>query len=238
MTDKPVYYIKFNASKCHLDTLVSNGDLYMNCPQYYVFCHLYLKDPEIGDALEGAFLNGFIHKYSANLMFCLYSVFPWDVIRFQGYEAIKINNKAIELFTKKHKSFAVIDAERLRKHLKNVDHLIGDHTFGQVEYLEPSIELDTANLIDNSGKALLIKRPRFSYQQEARLILSETFGKSFCVAKQTEDAATLLIDGEEYHGAVRSIGSLAPFSCVLSTADMTMSDGAYFLKTEKICFKG
>lgn len=236
MTDKAVYFMKFNASDSHLDELVANGDLYMNCPQYYVFKKEHTHDPEIGDEYEGALL-GIMRKYSKNLMFCLYSVFPNDITNINGCEAIKIQSKVIETLAAERRSFAVIDVDSFCNRLMTMNKVL---TFGQVEYLYPSTELDYANLLDDTGKALLVKRPRFSYQQEARLILKEEFSGTFYVkgSEDNEEDRVLMIDGKEYHGTVRSVGSMASFACVLSVDDLVKQDGAYYLPKEKICFEG
>ena len=235
MTDKAIYFIKFGLCEAYLNDLVYNGNLFMNCAEYYRFCDKYLHIPAVGDELEGALFNGAIRKYSSNPLYCLYSVFQKDIVSIAGERYIAIQREAVERMCCMHKSFAVIEADSFINQLIAANLCNGNMRFVQVEYGVPSIELDAENLADITGNAVYIKRPKFSYQQEARICLGTHFGTVFSVRK-VAGKDILFVDGKRYMGSLYSIGSIERFSAILSLDDVFKMKGLYYLPLSAVPF--
>lgn len=233
MTEKAVYFIKFGISKEHLEDLVYKGELFMNCAEYYRFCDIHYNDHIIGDKLEGALFNGTICKFYSNPLYCLYTVFPNDIVKYDGEEYIQLQSKAIKNIGETSNDFAVINADSFIDHLHNADLCNGNFRFGQVEYLVPSVELEARLLADIKGDAVYTKRPKYSYQQEARICLGTHYGTVFSVRKN-DGKPKLFVDGKPYRGKVFSLGPIDDFLQILSLNEVIHEDNSYYLPVSKI----
>lgn len=170
------FFIKFNLTEKYADSLIEKGEIYTNCPRFYIYLNDYKNVKGIGDNNEGTIL-GIIRKDSLLPMYCMYGVKENDIINHNGKSYIRINKKAIDVFTTfNNTSFVIINPKRFIfavEELRNLKKI--DLRLDEICYTSLSIEQQINMITDKTARVLTTKTQEFAYQQEVRLIINDPF---------------------------------------------------------------
>lgn len=211
------YLLKFASKEVHIDDLL-NGHLYMNAADYY-----HGLPGEQGDPLEASMvLPACIYGNYRLPIYCMYTVRKNDIV--DG--SVQIPKRMIREFGCADGWIGIVRYDSFAR-------LINSHTTGGEEvYAHGAISYDIPGpkLIDEifQGKIcnLLIKTPKYAYQQEYRIIGSRPVE---CRLLPDENHPSCKIEKYD-HAELNPSSSLADFSWKVSVSSLEETKGGLMLK--------
>lgn len=211
------YLLKFASKEVYIDDLL-NGHLYMNAAGYY-----HGLPGEQGDPLEASMAPGVcLYRYTCLPIFCMYTVRENDIVD----NAVKIPMRMIREFGCADGWIGIVQYDsfaRLADRHTTDDGSIYAH--GAISYGIPGPKL-IEEIFQGTICNLLIKTPKYAYQQEYRIIGSRPVE---CRLLPDENHPGCKI--EEYdHAELDLSSSLADFSWKVSVSSLEEAQGGLMLE--------
>lgn len=174
------YLLKFVSKKSYADDLI-NGTLYMRPAAYY-----HRLEEGQGDMGEAALSHEIcVYKHSTLPIYCMYAILGSDMANGK----VHISRRCIDDFKCENGYIVKIDYQSFKSRLRNVDSSGYHVSAGLVNYHALTQEDTSFLLTDDTERNLFIKRPRFYYQKEFRVV----------VCKQVYQINEQPIDEIRYH---------------------------------------
>lgn len=164
LKDNIVYLLKFASREAYIDELI-NGRLYMNAAGYY-----HGLPGEQGDPLEASMSPGAcLYGYTCLPIYCMYTVRENDIVG----NTVKIPMRMIREFGCADGRIGIVQYDSF-KCLANRHVVDGGNIYahGPISYGVPGPKL-IREIFEGIPHNLVIKTPKYAYQQEYRIIGSQ-----------------------------------------------------------------
>lgn len=176
--EKPAYLAKFFNDIQYAQRLLSLGELYMRPAQYYIQLEQRGKNGNQGDRFEGACSHTLgISKGVNHPIYCMMQIMPQELsIDRQGRTYFSISSLVCEGFFSNQEAGVVVVIPYSDFVSRITPTTVGGRycrhrsvIYGNINSLESAKML----FVDDRMSSLFIKRPKFSYQREYRICISE-----------------------------------------------------------------
>lgn len=217
LKDGIAYLLKFAPREAYIDDLI-NGHLYMNAAGYY-----HGLPGEQGDPLEASMAPGVcLYGYACLPIYCMYTVRENDIVD----NTVKIPIRMIQEFGCANGWIGIVQydgfARLADKHIADDGNI---YAHSPISYGVPGPKL-IREIFEGTPHNLVIKTPKYAYQQEYRIIGSRPVE---CRLLPDENHPSCKI--EEYDNAELDLGSsLVDFSRKASVPSLEETQGGLMLK--------
>lgn len=217
LKDGIAYLLKFAPEEAYIDDLI-NGHLYMNAAGYY-----HGLPGEQGDPLEASMvLPACIYGNYRLPIYCMYTVRQSDIVN----DCVQIPMRMIREFGCADGWIGIVQYDSFAR---LADRHIADggsiYAHGPISYGVPGPKL-IREIFEGIPHNLIIKTPKYAYQQEYRIIGSQPVECRLIPDKKHPDCKI-----EEYDHAELNLGSsLADFSWKVSVSSLEETQDGLMLK--------
>lgn len=217
LKDNIAYLLKFAPKEAYIEDLL-NGHLYMNAAGYY-----HGLPGEQGDPLEASMAPGVcLCGYTCLPIYCMYTVRKNDIID----NAVKIPMRMIQEFGCADGRIGIVQYDSFAcladRHIAEDGNM---YAHGPISYGVPGPKL-IREIFEGIPHNLVIKTPKYAYQQEYRIIGSRPVE---CRLLPDENHPSYKI--EEYGHAELDLGSsLADFSWKVPVSSLEEAEDGLMLK--------